>query len=49
MGVNKRGEMIVVLMTASKNTDMYLDVYEPIWFELGMIMDTVELYCLILV
>ena len=28
---------------------MYLDVYEPIWFKRGMVIDTVELYIFILV
>ena len=31
------------------NIGMHLDVYEPLWFKLGMMMGVTELYILILV
>ena len=43
--------MTAVLQTGSKNFNigMHLDVYEWIWFKLGMIISTILLYILILV
>ena len=43
-------EIIAVLLTASKNLNdgMHSEVYESVWSKLGMIIDTVALYILIL-
>ena len=39
-----------VLLTVSKNllVDMHFDIHEPIWFKVGMMIDIVELYILML-
>ena len=44
-------EIIVVLLTAFKNfhVGMHSNIYELIWFKVGMMMDTVALHILILV
>ena len=41
---NRTRETIAVLVTVSKNLNvgMHLDVYEPVWFRFGMMIDTVE-------
>ena len=43
--------MIAVLLTTSKNISVgiYLDIYNFIWFRLVMMIDTTDLYILILV
>ena len=43
--------MTTVLLTASKNLNvgMHSDVWEPVWTKLSMMIDTIELYSLILV
>ena len=40
-----------VLRTTPKNVNVnvHLDIYEPIWFKLGMVIDSAILYILILV
>ena len=48
MGINETREITAVLMTVSKNFGMHSHVYESIWFKVGMMIDTIELYILIL-
>ena len=42
-------EVTAVLLTASQNFNigMHLDVYEPIWFKLNMMVITIKFYVLI--
>ena len=44
--LNETREITAVVLTVSKNfnIDMYLDIYESIWFKLAMMIDTVKLY-----
>ena len=48
---NKTREIAVILLTALQtfNVGMHSNVYEWIWFRLGMMIDTVQLYIMILV
>ena len=36
-------------MSEKNNIGMHSNVYEPIWFQLGMMIDTIEIYILTLV
>ena len=47
----KQEKYVTALQTASKNFDacMHSDVFSSILFKLGIIIDTIELYILILV
>ena len=51
MRFNERREITAVLLTVSKkfSIGIHSDFYESVWFKLGMIVDTIELYILILV
>ena len=42
-------EIIAVLLTASKNFKVgkHSDIYESVWFKLGMVIDTID-YCLLI-
>ena len=44
-------EVIAVWLVASQNLNSasHLDVYEPVFFKLGMVTGTIELYILVLV
>ena len=49
-GINKTWEITVVRLTAQKtNVGVHSDVYESIWFKLGMMIDIIKLYILILI